>query len=233
LAGVGKSTFHGWLIAQLTRGTLPGVHYGTPRKVIICAREDSWERSIVPRLMAAGADRSLIWRAEVTDEDQRTKLVLPADNAVLEAEVRRLDIALVSLDPLLSTIDKNFDSNKGREIREALEPLQNIADETRCVILGNAHFNKTSGGEPLLRITGSAAFGEVCRAALAFAQDKETGEYVISQVKNNLGRLDLPNLTYQLEPSRDPHRRRSVSSNPAHLHRGINARGQRDPQPAP
>lgn len=46
--GVGKSSFHVWLIAHLTRGTLPGVHYGTPRTVIICAAEDSWERTMCP-----------------------------------------------------------------------------------------------------------------------------------------------------------------------------------------
>ena len=59
---------------------------------------------------------------------------------------------------------------------------------------------QSTGSDPLLRISGAAAFGEVCRAALAFAHDKDSGEYVISQVKNNLGRLDLPNLSYRLDP---------------------------------
>jgi hypothetical protein len=31
--GVGKSTFHAWLIAGLTRGTVPGAYHGTPRGV--------------------------------------------------------------------------------------------------------------------------------------------------------------------------------------------------------
>lgn len=201
LAGVGKSTFHAWLIAQLTRGLLPGVHYGTFRPVIICAHEDSWERSIVPRLIAADADLSHVFRAEVvTDEDRRAKLTLPADIAALEAEIGWRGVALVSLDPLLSTIDRDLDSYKSREVRDALEPLQQLADRSRCAILGNAHFNKATGTDPLLRISGSTAFGEVCRAALAFAHDKETGERVISQAKNNLGRMDLPNLAYKLEP---------------------------------
>ncbi len=48
---------------------------------------------------------------------------------------------------------------------------------------------------------GSAAFGNVARAALGFARDTEAedGSCVISQVKNNLGRLDLPSLRYRID----------------------------------
>jgi hypothetical protein len=48
---------------------------------------------------------------------------------------------------------------------------------------------------------GSAAFGNVARAALGFAYDTEAddGTCIISQVKNNLGRLDLPSLRYRIE----------------------------------
>jgi len=205
LGGVGKSTFHAWIIAQTTRGTLPGVNQGNPRPAIICAAEDSWERSIVPRLIAAGANLELVYRAEVvTDEGHETRLTLPADTDELAQIIKETGAAVISLDPLLSTIDGAIDSYKSREVREALEPLRGIADETDSVILGNAHFNKATGADPLIRISGSAAFGEVCRAAIAFARDDTTGTYVLSQVKNNLGRLDLPSLTYWLEPVEIP-----------------------------
>jgi AAA domain len=39
--GIGKSTFHAWLIAQVTRGTLPGSCLGGPRPCLIAASEDS------------------------------------------------------------------------------------------------------------------------------------------------------------------------------------------------
>ena len=50
---------------------------------------------------------------------------------------------------------------------------------------------------------GSAAFGNVARAALGFARDTEAedGSCVISQAKNNLGRLDLPSLRYRIDPA--------------------------------
>ena len=54
--GTGKSSFLIWLSAQITKGTLPGSFKGGPRGVIYVAVEDSWKYTIVPRLMAAGAD---------------------------------------------------------------------------------------------------------------------------------------------------------------------------------
>jgi hypothetical protein len=201
LGGVGKSTFHTWVVAQTTRGTLSGVNLGRPRPAIICAAEDSWSRSIVPRLIAADADLELVYRADVVSDDGiELRLTLPADVDALAGEVDALGAALISLDPLLSTIDGSIDSHKSHEVRAALEPLRAIADQTDCVLLGNAHFNKATGTDPLQRITGSAAFGEVCRAAIAFAKDTDNGVYVLSQAKNNLGRLDLPSLTYAIVP---------------------------------
>jgi hypothetical protein len=57
--------------------------------------------------------------------------------------------------------------------------------------------------DPLSLIMGSAAFGNVARAALGFARDTdaEDGSCVISQAKNNLGRMDLPSLRYRIDPA--------------------------------
>ena len=58
--GVGKSALLTWLIAQLTRGELPGAFEGTPARVLWVGDEDSWERVVGPRLYAAGADLALV-----------------------------------------------------------------------------------------------------------------------------------------------------------------------------
>ena len=55
-AGIGKSQHAALLAAHVTRGTLPGCHYGTAHSVIYAATEDSWSMTIAPRLVAAGAD---------------------------------------------------------------------------------------------------------------------------------------------------------------------------------
>jgi hypothetical protein len=200
--GVGKSTFHAWAIANLTRGTLPGVHFGKPKPCIIAASEDSWERTIVPRLLAAGADMDLVYRVDViTETDELVSISLPRDIEALTEEIIRIGAALLSVDPVMSVLSSGLDTHKDREVRLALEPLGRLADRTGCAALGNAHFNNSTGLDPLSLIMGSAAFGNVARAALGFARDTEAedGSCVISQVKNNLGRLDLPSLRYRIE----------------------------------
>lgn len=198
-AGLGKSTFHAWLIAAVTRGTLPGEYQGTPRSCVIAATEDSWPRTIVPRLIAAGADLDRVHRVDVvTSDDGPARLTLPRDVGQLAEVLTEHEVAVLSLDPLLSVISATLDSHKNAEVRGALEPLSRLGDQTGVAVLGNAHFVKGSGNDPLSMVTGSAAFGEVARAALGFAPDDDGG-YVLSQIKNNLGRLDLPSLSYVID----------------------------------
>jgi len=200
--GIGKSTFHVWTIAHLTRGTLPGVRLGMPGRCIIAASEDSWDRTIVPRLMAADADMDLVFRVDVvTETDSEVSISLPRDVDKLAGEIARVGAVLLSVDPVMSVISNGLDSHKDADVRQALTPLARLADRTGCAVLGNAHFNKSSGSDPLSLVMGSAAFGNVARAALGFARDTEAedGSCVISQVKNNLGRLDLPSLRYRID----------------------------------
>lgn len=201
--GIGKSTFHAWLIAQITTGRLDGVHSPNPRPCIIAATEDSWQYTIIPRLIAAGADLNLVARVDVvTETGAEAALTLPADLSMLHAEITRTGVVLVSVDPLMSTINASLDTDRDRPVREVLDPLAVMAHDSGVVVLGNCHFNKSRGNDPLTLIMGSAAFGNVPRAALGFARDdddQQPDSCVISQVKNNLGRLDLPNLRYRIE----------------------------------
>jgi hypothetical protein len=215
-AGLGKSQFAAWLAARITKGTLPGCLYGHPRSVIYAAREDSWEMTIKPRLEAAGADVERVYRVDVVDDqDPHARLTLPADIALLGQAIREYGVALVVLDPLLSAVDGQINDFRSAEVRTALEPLKELADVTKALLLGLAHFTKAGGGDPLLRIAGAAAFGEVVRAALGFAPNDSSPEgdgdgdqgspdapFILSTIKNNLGRdRDLPSLGYQIVPA--------------------------------
>src|SRR5690606_7234492 len=85
--GTGKSSFGVWLAAHRTRGTLPGSFHGTPRRLFYVALEASWKPTLVPRLMAAGADLSMVGRFEVVSNNDTTMtLSLPSDNEMLEEE---------------------------------------------------------------------------------------------------------------------------------------------------
>lgn len=200
--GTGKSSFGIWLAAQITRGTLPGSFEGTPRTVLYVAVEDSWKHTLVPRLMAANADLGKVGQFGVrTITDEETELALPHDNALLEQAIAEHDCALVVIDPLMSTIGAGIDTHRERDTRTALDPLARIADRTGSVLLGIAHFNKGGGTDAASLITGSGAFKNVPRSVFGFARDHsdEAGGRVFSQVKNSLGRDDLPSLRYVID----------------------------------
>jgi hypothetical protein len=201
--GIGKSLLLTWMIAQITRGELPGAYFGEPRPVFYCATEDSWQHTVVPRLIAAGADRDLVYRVEVEsiETSMRIELTLPRDCDLLGAEIKRTDAAMVALDPMMSAIDHGVDTYNDRDMRTVLEPLGAMAEDTGCMVVALAHFNKSAGDDPLNLVTGSRAFTAFVRSVIAVARDpdSEDGSCVVSQVKNNLGRLDLPNLTYIIQ----------------------------------
>jgi hypothetical protein len=205
--GIGKSLTLAWLSAQITRGVLPGCFYGQPRPVIYAATEDSWAHTIGPRLYAAGADLDMVYRVDVHHDDGGfDTLTLPRDCAALAVEIRRLGVALLAADPLLSLIHASIDTHRDRDLRTALEPLVKMADATGCAVVGLAHFNKSASADALNLITGSRAFSAVARAVLAIARDDDAGDgsCVMSQAKNNLGRLDLPSLRYIVESAEVP-----------------------------
>lgn len=214
--GVGKSLMLAWLTAMLTRGKLPGDFqpFG-PRAVLYIASEDSWRYTITPRLLAADADLDLVYRVDAIEEDLTVgRLSLPADcadlaDAALSVKDAGPPVAAIMLDPVISLIDEALSVNQSQQLRRALEPLRRVAEETAVIMPALAHFNKTTDTDILSKIPGSRAWVEVARAALAMGEDLDADDtegrvYIAQQVKNNLGRLDLPTLTYRIEETSVP-----------------------------
>lgn len=179
--GTGKSTVGYGIAAQITRGTLPGCRFGRPSAVIVAAYEDSWEHTIKPRLLAAGADTSRVARIDVEMVDGAAgSMVLPHDNAGLEAAIREHDVALVLLDPLMSALSSRMKANEYQSVYGALLPIAGIADRTGCAFVGITHFNKSVGADPMSRIMGSSAFAGVIRGALVVHKVKPDEEITLS-----------------------------------------------------
>jgi hypothetical protein len=198
--GTGKSSFGIWLAARVTRGTLPGAHFGIPRRVFYLATEDSWKHTLAPRLIAAGADMAMLGKVDVVAQEQSTvTLSLPDDVDALAQCIAEHEVALVVIDPLMSTLGAGLSSNDSRDVRTALEPIAAMAEKTGTAVVGIAHFNKSTGVDPLSRITGSGAFKDLPRAVMVFARNADN-EHVFTQQKNSCGRLDLPSLTYTITP---------------------------------
>lgn len=200
--GVGKSTFLAWMAAMITNGNLPGVYHGEPRAVLYAATEDSWGYTIAPRMLAAGANLDLVYRIDVMEDDGPTGLSLPRDCRYLPEVAAEVKAAVLMCDPILSMVDDRINTNYAGELRGALTPLKAALEKADMAGIGLVHFNKSVDTDVMSKIAGSRAWGEVARAVIAIARDNDAEDQytcVVDQIKNNLGRTDLPKLTYTLD----------------------------------
>lgn len=193
--GVGKSIYLADLTAKITRGLAEGEYWQEPRAVIYLAAEDSWSYTVAARMLAAGADLDQVYRIDV--EQDSTGLLLPRDCRELADMARSLNAAAIMCDPIISFIDDKLSTDRARELRVALEPLRRAAESAGCAVPALVHFNKRDG-DVLTKISGSRGWVEVARAAIGMVRDEDNGYCVLSQIKNNLGRLDLSHHSYRI-----------------------------------
>ena len=200
--GLGKSTICYTLAALVTQGAMRGEFHNQPKSVIVCATEDSWEHTIVPRLIAAEADLNRVYRVDVTKDGLPIGLVLPNDLHQLEEAAKQVDAAMLLLDPLTSRLNGKLDTHKDAEVRQALEPLVALADRVNMFVLGIMHFNKSGSTDPLGLVMGSKAFTAVARSVHSVVKDPDDDterRRLFGTPKNNLGRDDLPSLGFEIE----------------------------------
>lgn len=180
--GIGKSTALYWAAARLTRGELPGEHYGTPRDVLICATEDGWSDTIKPRLMANGADLDRVYSLDVDNGS----ITFPGDIGLLTEHIAATRPAAVIFDPLMSRLSGGIDTHKDADVRIALEPLKAMAEQCDIAVMGLMHVNKSTSGDATNRLMGSRAFAAVPRSVVMFAKDKNEDFVRMGCTKANL-----------------------------------------------
>ncbi|MGI8311825.1 AAA family ATPase [Saccharopolyspora hattusasensis] len=107
-AGVGKSQGAAWLSAQVTRGMLPGELEGQSCPVMYVATEDSWEYTLAPRLLAAGADMDRVLavhtETQIGSDIAVGTLSLAVDVPSLRDAVEATGARVIVLDALLSAM---------------------------------------------------------------------------------------------------------------------------------
>jgi putative DNA primase/helicase len=202
--GDGKSQLTVFITAVITSGgDWPCGEGRSPiGNVIILSAEDGAADTIVPRLMAAGADRRRVHLVSaVRDDDRRRAFSLQRDIEALERKIEAIgDVALVIIDPVSSYLGKT-DSHKNGEVRGVLEPLSEMAERLRVAILSVTHFSKGSTGntmKALHRFIGSIAFTGAPRCAFAVVADAQNSRTLFLHAKNNLAARPQ-GLAYRLE----------------------------------
>ncbi len=197
-AGTAKTTVALKLAATVSAGgTWPDGVRATKAPIAIWSGEDGVRDTLLPRLIAAGADRKNCHFIGDVNAEGRKRVFDPAtDIPALVEPLRKLRPALLIVDPITQAVVG--DSHKNSETRRGLAPLVNLADELGIALWGITHFSKnTNGRAPLDRFTGSLAFGAVARLAFANIRDAETEQRVFCRVKSNLG-LDGGGFSFSL-----------------------------------
>lgn len=205
--GLGKSQLTVHLAAQVTTGgRWPNGEGDAPfGSVIILSVEDDAADTLVPRLIAAGADRTRIHIVEAvkvatgaTEQDRQFDLTSDVQ-ALCDAIDQIGDVQLVIIDPITAYLGsgRNVDSHKNAEVRAALAPLQAKAAQYGFAAVGVSHLNKGGGTEALMRVLGSLAFVAAARVAFLVVGDSENERSLFIPMKNNIG-VKRPGLAFRL-----------------------------------
>lgn len=194
--GSGKSSLTLADIAAGSRGELRGRRTGKPVRTIIVSVEDSQGMQRA-RLRAAGADERYYRFFTVTDaaSDEDVIPAIPGDLPELERLAGEFQADLIVVDPLSSVVRGNLD--KAPVIREALDPLTKIARNLNAAVVV-IHHHKKGGGTGADLASGSHAIRDVVRSSILVAQDKETGERVLTFDKSNYSTLEGTSLGFDL-----------------------------------
>ncbi len=186
--GTGKTTIALSLAAIITRGgLLPDGTRAPLGDVLLWSGEDDPADTLVPRLIAAGADLSRVHIVGDIGHGEDARPFDPArDLAGLERAACEVgDVALLVADPVVSAVAG--DSHKNTEVRRALQPMVNLGQRLGCAVLGISHFSKgTAGRDPLERVTGSIAFGALARVVLVTAKGEDDAR-LLARAKSNIG----------------------------------------------
>jgi hypothetical protein len=198
--GLGKSTVLIDIAARVTTGTV--FPDGAPCErggVVILSAEDGMADTIVPRLMAAGANRERVGIVRgVQGEKGVCEFILPDHLDQLRETVAEYDARLVMVDPLAAYLSAAVNSWRDHDARRALRPLADFAEGTGAAVIGNRHLTKGGGGKAIYRGGGSIAFSAAARAEFLIAEDPEDAERrIVAQVKANLA-PPQPSMAYRL-----------------------------------
>jgi putative DNA primase/helicase len=196
LPGIGKSQLVLDVAARVSTGRdwPGGASNGKPGQVIILSAEDNPSDTIVPRLIAAGADLDrihIVMAVKDSDGVERT-FNLAVDLDRLEKEYDLRQVRLLEIDPVsayLGSIEgKRINRNHGGDVRAIQDRLAMFAAKHELAVVAVSHLNKSSGSRAITRIMGSLEWVAAPRAVFLVTEEANTDRRLLLPLKNNLAR---------------------------------------------
>lgn len=188
-AGTGKTTLALGLAAALTSGGRwpDGKHCKQTGNVLIWSSEDNPDDTLVPRLIAAGADMTKCHFIEgITENGESVPFDPSQDISELHRAVERIGgVSLLIVDPIVSAV--SGDMHRANDVRRSLQAVVDFGEIHKCAVVGITHFAKGGAGKaPQDRVIGSQAFGALARMVLVAAKEEDGSRRVLARAKSNI-----------------------------------------------
>ena len=146
--------------------------------VVIVSKEDDVKDTIGPRIVAAGGDRSRIFRIVKDTWNPSSRESCQWLVAAIRDKVP--GCKMIIMDPVITVGSKKSDTYNPNVIRDALEPVTELAEELHVCVLGISHFAKGTGDRRAMeRVIGSGAYVQVTRSLFVCADYHEGGKIMV------------------------------------------------------
>ncbi len=180
--GEGKTTLALNIAAMVSNGKMFGSEEtGERGRVIFQSAEDGISDTVKPRLIAAGADLSMIFNIG----EEAVPLSFLSDR--LEEAIQMVQPKLVILDPIQAYLGADVDMHRANEIRPAMSRLSALAYTYECAIVLIGHLNKNMGAKSAYRGLGSIDITAAARSVLLVAREKTDKQVrVVFHIKSSL-----------------------------------------------
>jgi putative DNA primase/helicase len=190
----GKGLISADIIARCTTGAEWPCNEGHAPKgnVIWFTAEDDIEDTVIPRLVAAGADRERVHIVGMTkNSDGKARMFnLATDLPLLSQKIDEIGgVTLVIIDPVSAYLGVGkLNNSSTTDVRGMLAPLTKLAEEKRLAIIGIMHFNKKQDvNNAMLRIADSLAYVAAARHVYVVVDDADNEKArLFVKAKNNL-----------------------------------------------
>jgi hypothetical protein len=208
---MGKSQICCAIVAYVTKGKDWPNHEGNAPQgaALILSAEDVPEQTLMPRLIAAGADvgQAIITGMTVQTEDGRRMMNLADDLKRLSVGVEMARkagrvVKVVIIDPISAYMGGKSKGNTWNQtdVRAILAPVAEWAQRERVAVIAVSHFNKDSKQKNMLyRVSDSIGFTAAARAVwFCTADKKDSGRKLFLKGKGSVARADVPGLAYKI-----------------------------------
>lgn len=182
-------------------------------KVLMCCMEDDLEKTVLPRLLAAGADMKNIdflddksFREKIGSSTTAVKRSINLDHdmdTLLGIIRRNPEYKMMICDPITGIFGAKS-INKDQEVHPILQSLATLCQDTGLTFVGVVHTPKRQTNSATEKVAGGSAVAGKCRAAFMLSRDPDSADkhdHVMTSIKTNLSGVK-DGLKYRTVPAK-------------------------------